>query len=247
MQQGFSTFPSFVQTWKTRYFVEFLLQHLWDDQHFFKTILGPPWWLSGEESTCQYRRHGFDPWSRKSPYAKEQLGPCSTIPELALWSLEATVLSPVRHLLKPRAREPVLGNKRRPAVRSAHAARSPRDARGLHGGGAPLTATGEKLHSCEAPAQPEINQSIKLFLKVILKMVSTLNIFQHFWKCVLKCHWSFHFWYVFCLASKTRVLNLRNGKGSSHLKTKFPEVVCILAEKSRLLTPNNNQECSRKE
>lgn len=35
--------------------------------------------------------------------------------------------------------------------------------------------------------------------------------------------------------NKTRVLNLRNGKGSSHLKTKFPEVVCMLAEKSRLL------------
>jgi len=25
--------------------------------------LGLPWWLSGEESTCQFRRHGFDPGS----------------------------------------------------------------------------------------------------------------------------------------------------------------------------------------
>ena len=25
----------------------------------------PPWWPSGEESTCQCRRHGFDPWVRK--------------------------------------------------------------------------------------------------------------------------------------------------------------------------------------
>ncbi|KAB0386208.1 hypothetical protein FD755_001164 [Muntiacus reevesi] len=24
-----------------------------------------PWWLSGKESTCQCRRHGFDPSSRK--------------------------------------------------------------------------------------------------------------------------------------------------------------------------------------
>ena len=24
-----------------------------------------PWWLSGKESTCQYRRHGFDPWVGK--------------------------------------------------------------------------------------------------------------------------------------------------------------------------------------
>ena len=24
--------------------------------------LGLAWWLSGKESTCQCRRHGFDPW-----------------------------------------------------------------------------------------------------------------------------------------------------------------------------------------
>ena len=33
----------------------------------FKDHLGFPWWLSGEESTCQCRRHGFDPWSGKIP------------------------------------------------------------------------------------------------------------------------------------------------------------------------------------
>ena len=26
---------------------------------------GLPWWPSGEESTCQWRRHGFDPWVGK--------------------------------------------------------------------------------------------------------------------------------------------------------------------------------------
>ena len=26
-----------------------------------------PWWLSGKESTCQFRRHGFNPWVRKNP------------------------------------------------------------------------------------------------------------------------------------------------------------------------------------
>ena len=26
-----------------------------------------PWWLIGKESTCQCRRHGFDPWSGKIP------------------------------------------------------------------------------------------------------------------------------------------------------------------------------------
>ena len=28
-----------------------------------------PWWLSGKESACQCRGHGFDPWSRKIPHA----------------------------------------------------------------------------------------------------------------------------------------------------------------------------------
>ena len=36
------------------------------------------WWLSGKESACQYRRCGFDPWSRKIPPAVEQLRPCTT-------------------------------------------------------------------------------------------------------------------------------------------------------------------------
>ena len=30
-------------------------------------VLGLPWWLSGKESTCQFRRHGFDPWVGKLP------------------------------------------------------------------------------------------------------------------------------------------------------------------------------------
>ena len=37
--------------------------------------MGLPWWLNGKESTCQCRRHGFDPWSRKLPHAVEQLSP----------------------------------------------------------------------------------------------------------------------------------------------------------------------------
>ena len=31
----------------------------------FCTTEGLPWWLSREESTCQFRRHGFDPWVSK--------------------------------------------------------------------------------------------------------------------------------------------------------------------------------------
>ena len=32
----------------------------------------------GLESTCQCKRHRFDPWSRKIPYTKEQLSLCTT-------------------------------------------------------------------------------------------------------------------------------------------------------------------------
>ena len=47
-----------------------------------------PWWLSGKESTCQCRRHGFDPWSGKIPHASEQLSPCTTATEPMLWEEE---------------------------------------------------------------------------------------------------------------------------------------------------------------
>ena len=31
-----------------------------------------PWWLSGKESTCQCRRHRFDPWVRKIPWRRKR-------------------------------------------------------------------------------------------------------------------------------------------------------------------------------
>ena len=37
---------------------------------------GLPWWLRGKESTCQCRRHGFDPWVGKIPWRRKwQLTP----------------------------------------------------------------------------------------------------------------------------------------------------------------------------
>ena len=33
------------------------------------------WLLSGQNSACQRRGHGFDPWSGKIPHATEQLSP----------------------------------------------------------------------------------------------------------------------------------------------------------------------------
>ena len=40
-----------------------------------------PWWLSGKESTCQSRSHGFNPWSGRILPATEQLSPSTTTPE----------------------------------------------------------------------------------------------------------------------------------------------------------------------
>ena len=34
---------------------------------------GLSWWLSGKESVCQCRRHGFDPWVRKMPCRRKWL------------------------------------------------------------------------------------------------------------------------------------------------------------------------------
>ena len=36
---------------------------------------GFPWRHNGQESACQCRGHGFEPWSRKIPHATERLSP----------------------------------------------------------------------------------------------------------------------------------------------------------------------------
>ena len=54
------------------------------DRRVSKIYRGPPWWLSGKESTYQWRRHGFDPWSGKIPYAVEELTPYATTSKLVL-------------------------------------------------------------------------------------------------------------------------------------------------------------------
>ena len=38
-------------------------------------------WRSGKEPSCQCRRHGFNPWSGKTPHATEQLSSCTTTTE----------------------------------------------------------------------------------------------------------------------------------------------------------------------
>ena len=58
--------------------------------------VGFPWWLSGKELTCQYRRHRLDPWWGKIPRATENLSPCATTIESVLWSQGATLLKPAQ-------------------------------------------------------------------------------------------------------------------------------------------------------
>ena len=47
---------------------------LWRDQ-LRHCMTGFPWWFSGKEASWQCRRHGFDPPSRKIPYATWQKPP----------------------------------------------------------------------------------------------------------------------------------------------------------------------------
>ena len=43
---------------------------------------GLPWWSTGSKSTCQWRGHGFDTWSRMIPPALEQRSPRATTIEM---------------------------------------------------------------------------------------------------------------------------------------------------------------------
>ena len=42
------------------------LNKVWTDG-----LRGLPWWLRGKESSCQCRRHRFDPWVRKVPWSSK--------------------------------------------------------------------------------------------------------------------------------------------------------------------------------
>ena len=52
----------------------------WHQKSFYS---GTSLVLSGKESTCWCTRHGFDPWSGKTPRATEQLSPRATTTDLA--------------------------------------------------------------------------------------------------------------------------------------------------------------------
>ena len=72
---------------------------------FKVNLKGLPWWRSGQESTCQCRGHGFDPWSGKIAHAAGNKARA-----LQLLSLRSRAREP--QLLKPVCLEPMLRNKR---------------------------------------------------------------------------------------------------------------------------------------
>ena len=47
-------------------------------------LLGLSWCLSVKETTCQWKRHGFNPWSRKIPPAPEKQSLWATTPDTVL-------------------------------------------------------------------------------------------------------------------------------------------------------------------
>ena len=128
-----------------------LNQHATSKMNNNQQYLGLPLWLSGKESTCQCRRHRFDPWPRKIAQA--------TVPP----SLLATTIKPV--LKSPGAAtsdptcwnywshcslEPTLQNKRSLSVRST----TTRDE-------LLLTTTREKPVQQQRPSTDKINNLIK--------------------------------------------------------------------------------------
>ena len=90
---------------------------------FIRNIQGLPWWRSGQESTCQCRGHGFEPWSGKIPHAVEQLSPCATTTEPALWSPRATTTEPACHnYWRPCAKSPCSATRQETTMRSPRTA-----------------------------------------------------------------------------------------------------------------------------
>ena len=85
-----------------------------------------PWWLSGKDSLCQCRRHGFNPWSGRIPHALDQLNLCTTTTEPVLLCLRAATTELMHHNYKsPRSpcsatREPTIMRSQCISMKSGH-------------------------------------------------------------------------------------------------------------------------------
>ena len=60
-----------------------------------KILIRLSWWLSGKESTCQCRRHGFDPWVREDPLEEGMATHSSILAWEIPWTEEPGGLQPV--------------------------------------------------------------------------------------------------------------------------------------------------------
>ena len=65
-----------------------------------KNKSGLPGWLSGKESACQCRKHGFNIWVRRIPHASEQLSWCATTTKPVLWR-PGTTTTEAHNALEP--------------------------------------------------------------------------------------------------------------------------------------------------
>ena len=113
-----------------------------------------PWWLSGKESACPCRRHGFDPWSQEHPSCR---GTTKSIYH-NYWALESENCNYWSlHTWSPFS-----------ATREAHTWQlesSPH-----------LPQLEKSLSANEDPAQPKISKSIKKYhLSVLLRFLTSLN------------------------------------------------------------------------
>ena len=74
--------------WSNTYTSRFSQQGLYlqvDDMLTIENVGdGLSWWLGGKESTYQFRRHRFHPWSEKIPCAVRQLSLCTAATEPVL-------------------------------------------------------------------------------------------------------------------------------------------------------------------
>ena len=122
------------------------------------------WWLSGRESTCQCRRHGFDPWSRKIPHAAEQLGPGTTTIEPGPQTLGATTTESLATTTSLAVTTAACVLQSPCSATREAAAISPRT---ITREQSLITATRESPHSNEDPVQPKINKS-NYFLSSLL-------------------------------------------------------------------------------
>ena len=51
--------------------LDIYVEHIYTNLMLPCFLLELPWWLSGKESMCQCRRHGFDPWDGKIPWRRK--------------------------------------------------------------------------------------------------------------------------------------------------------------------------------